>query len=360
MTLPDALRQLQGQLITIRTAKGSQEIYVGPADAVDYDKVNDYCLHKLESPITSAEFALDRLHGKAKQVKAKYLENALQRRMEFVPVQLREVVSLDKSLTDPRYTFITITGTESGVMFNPDMGPLEMNTTGALNLLAGIYRTAKFDMLNYWRNPPPPWEESKVEDLEKFILSDAYGMNIDGTYFLNETRKIYEQEQLDKYRVIGLKVPRKWRDKMNKVILMGRLTADPELKQGQNGNSYMRFSLAVNRRGQDGADFISCAVFGQRAEALAKYGQKGTRLLICGHINIDSYDDNGQRRYNTTVIIDDWEFTESKKTQDSRQQNGSGALAGAGQPGAGQQRQPQKQQRQRPQDDYYYEEPGFY
>lgn len=312
MRLPDFLRVHRGENITIRTQDGSQEIYVGTVDGVDYDTLNAFC----ETQLETAFFRAVRNYNNAKpQLEAaayKTVLNSLRKYKDFAPVQLRPIVAIEQSIMDPSYTFVMITGTEGGVTFSPDMVHCEMDTDGALQLAAGMLRDAKHELLQYYRTPPPERDRYKVEAVEKWILENPLQLPINGSYVLSEIRKMAEAERLAKYTAKGTQVPRKWRDLMNKVILMGRLTADPDLKQSQNGSSYARFTLAVNRRGGDEADFIYCTVFGQRAEALARYVTKGTRLLICGHINAESWDDNGQRRYNTSVIVDDWEFCEKK------------------------------------------------
>ena len=315
MRLPEYLRLHRGENITIRTKDGSQEIYVGTVDGVSYPKLNAFCLGQLEMRFAQAERNLEHAgeNGKKKDQCERYMQNTLKRLEGFKAVQLRSIVAIEQSTMDPSYTFVTITGTEGGITYSPDLQHGDMDTEGALRLAAGMLRDAKTELLSFYRTPPPERDRYKVEAVENWILKNPMQLPIDGSYILSEIRKIAEAEKLDRYRVKGTAVPRKWRDLMNKVILMGRLTADPDLKQSQNGSSYARFTLAVNRRGGDEADFIYCTVFGQRAEALARYTAKGTKLLICGHINVESWDDNGQRKYNTTVIIDDWEFCEKKQ-----------------------------------------------
>lgn len=110
---------------------------------------------------------------------------------------------------------------------------------------------------------------------------------------------------------------------MNKVILMGRMTKDPEVRYSQNGSDSMaiaRFSIAVDRRGRDqGADFISCVAFGKTAETIEKYTHKGSKLLIDGHIQTGSYTNKeGSKVYTTDVIIDSFEFAESKASEGSQ------------------------------------------
>ena len=112
---------------------------------------------------------------------------------------------------------------------------------------------------------------------------------------------------------------------MNKVILMGRLTRDPEVRysQGENAMAIARFTLAVDRRGrrQDGgneptADFIGCVCFGRQAEFAEKYLRQGTKIAVTGRIQTGSYTNReGQKVYTTDVVLDDIEFAESKNAQ---------------------------------------------
>jgi single-strand DNA-binding protein len=108
---------------------------------------------------------------------------------------------------------------------------------------------------------------------------------------------------------------------MNKVILMGRLTRDPEVRysQGENAMAIARFTLAVDRRfRRDDAstDFIGCVAFGRNAEFIEKYFRQGTKALITGRIQTGSYTNrDGQKVYTTDVVVEDQEFAESKNSQ---------------------------------------------
>ncbi|MBU3875677.1 single-stranded DNA-binding protein [Faecalicatena sp. AGMB00832] len=125
---------------------------------------------------------------------------------------------------------------------------------------------------------------------------------------------------------------------MNKVILLGRLTRDPEVRWGQKKNSQeqlciVRFSLAVDRRGRDaGADFVSCVIFGKSAESAEKYLHKGSKIAVSGRIQTGSYTNEGGQRVNTTdVVIEEWEFAESKaaagqQAQAEQPDNGDGFM----------------------------------
>ena len=109
---------------------------------------------------------------------------------------------------------------------------------------------------------------------------------------------------------------------MNKVILVGRLTRDPDVRysQGEQSMAIARFSLAVDRRfKRDGdnqsADFISCVAFGKTAEFIEKYVHKGTKLVLEGRIQTGSYTNkDGVKVYTTDVVAENVEFAESKAT----------------------------------------------
>ena len=105
---------------------------------------------------------------------------------------------------------------------------------------------------------------------------------------------------------------------MNKVILMGRMTRDAEVRysHGDNATAIARFSLAVDRKfkrdGEESADFIGCIAFGKTAEFLERFGNKGTKFLIEGRIQTGSYEKSGQKVYTTDVVVENIEFAESK------------------------------------------------
>ena len=112
---------------------------------------------------------------------------------------------------------------------------------------------------------------------------------------------------------------------MNKVILMGRLTRDPEVRytQGDNAMAIARYSLAVDRRfKKDGdeqtADFINCIAFGKAGEFAEKYFRKGTKIAVVGRIQTGSYTNkDGQKVYTTDVVVEEQEFAESKNSSSS-------------------------------------------
>lgn len=106
---------------------------------------------------------------------------------------------------------------------------------------------------------------------------------------------------------------------MNKVILMGRLTRDPEVRYsaGENALAIARYTLAVDRRfrrdGEATADFISCVSFGRTAEFAEKYFHQGLRIVVSGRIQTGGYTNrDGQKVYTTEVVVEEQEFAESK------------------------------------------------
>lgn len=108
---------------------------------------------------------------------------------------------------------------------------------------------------------------------------------------------------------------------MNKVILIGRLTRDPEVRysQGANTTAIARYSLAVDRRikrdGEPDADFFNCVAFGKAAEFAEKYLKQGNKIAIVGRVENDNYTNkDGQKVYGTRIVIEEQEFAESKAT----------------------------------------------
>ena len=118
---------------------------------------------------------------------------------------------------------------------------------------------------------------------------------------------------------------------MNKVILCGRLTKDPEVRYsaGENATAFGSYSLAVDRRfKRDGdeqtADFIRCLVFGKAAEFSEKYLKKGTKMIVEGRIQTGSYvNKDGQKVFTTDVVVENQEFAESKKASGAGYETGS-------------------------------------
>ena len=126
---------------------------------------------------------------------------------------------------------------------------------------------------------------------------------------------------------------------MNKVILMGRLTRDPEVRysQGASQTAVARFSIAVDRRfkreGEPDADFFSCTAFGKQAEFIERYLRKGVKVVVCGRIQNDNYTNKeGQMVYSVRVMVDEIEFAESKNASAG---NGDGGYNGGGYMGGG-------------------------
>ena len=120
---------------------------------------------------------------------------------------------------------------------------------------------------------------------------------------------------------------------MNKVILMGRLTRDPEVRysQGDNAMAIARYTIAVDRRfnrnsDEATADFIGCVAFGKAGEFAEKYLKKGTKVIVTGRIQTGSYTNKeGQKVYTTDIVAEDQEFAESKNAAGS-----NGGFSGAG------------------------------
>lgn len=111
---------------------------------------------------------------------------------------------------------------------------------------------------------------------------------------------------------------------MNKIILMGRLTKDPEVRysQGNNPMAIARYTLAVERKfkrdGEPNADFINCIAFGKNGEFAEKYLHKGIKIAVVGRIQTGSYTNkDGQKVYTTDVVVEEHEFAESKNASQS-------------------------------------------
>lgn len=127
---------------------------------------------------------------------------------------------------------------------------------------------------------------------------------------------------------------------MNKVILMGRLTKDPETRYSQGGESQeqtavSRYTLAVDRRTRKGeqqtADFIQCVAFGRNGEFAEKYLKKGTKVVVAGRIQTGSYTNrDGQKVYTTDVVVEEQEFAESKRAAGQQDNNAGYSDAGDG------------------------------
>ncbi len=118
-------------------------------------------------------------------------------------------------------------------------------------------------------------------------------------------------------------------EEMNKVILVGRLTRDPEVRysQGESSTAIAKFSLAVDRRykrdGEPDADFFNCTAFGKQAEFAERYLKQGTKMVVVGRIQNDNYTNrDGQKVYSVQIMVEELEFAESKNASPA---NGSRA-----------------------------------
>ena len=122
---------------------------------------------------------------------------------------------------------------------------------------------------------------------------------------------------------------------MNKVILLGNLTRDPEIRysQGEKQMAVARFSLAVNRRfsndGETNADFFNCTAFGKQAEFIERYLRKGVKVVVCGRIQNDNYTNkDGQMVYSVRIMVDEIEFAESKNASNGNEGGFGGGYNG--------------------------------
>lgn len=129
---------------------------------------------------------------------------------------------------------------------------------------------------------------------------------------------------------------------MNKTILMGRLTRDPEIRYSQTDSNMAiaRFSLAVDRRykkqgDETTADFFNCTAFGKQGEFVEKYLKKGTKIVVTGRIQNDNYTNkDGQKVYSVQIMVEEIEFAESKASAQSNEGSDGGAQPQMGAPDA--------------------------
>jgi single-strand DNA-binding protein len=108
---------------------------------------------------------------------------------------------------------------------------------------------------------------------------------------------------------------------MNNVILMGRLTKDPQVSSTASGTTVAKFSLALDRgkdkNGEDrGTDYPNCIAFGKTAETIEKFFGRGQKMLVQGHLQTGSYEKDGHKVYTTDVIVDRFEFAEKSESKD--------------------------------------------
>lgn len=109
---------------------------------------------------------------------------------------------------------------------------------------------------------------------------------------------------------------------MNQIQLIGRLARTPEMRYTTNNKPVANFTIAVNRIGQDSADFINCVVWNNPAENLCKYQDKGSQIAIVGSLRVEQYQDsNGENRYKTYVLVSNIEYLNSKKSKEEDTDN---------------------------------------
>lgn len=114
---------------------------------------------------------------------------------------------------------------------------------------------------------------------------------------------------------------------MNKVILKGRLTADPELRSTPNNVSVATFTIATNRRfDREKTDFVNCEAWKQTAEFVSKYFSKGKEILVVGELHIDKSEKDGQTRYFTKVSVDEVEFCGGKNDNETTTNNDNSSV----------------------------------
>lgn len=108
---------------------------------------------------------------------------------------------------------------------------------------------------------------------------------------------------------------------MNKAVLVGRLTHDPELMKSQRGNYFCQFTIAINRRTKDEekTDFLDCVVFNEEAKNLSMYMKKGSLISVMGSLQVEDYETKeGEKRRSAKIVVNEIVFLESKKSQESR------------------------------------------
>ncbi len=109
---------------------------------------------------------------------------------------------------------------------------------------------------------------------------------------------------------------------MNQIQLIGRLTRNPELRYTPNNKPVASFTIAVNRIGQDTADFINCVVWNNQAKNLCKYQEKGSQIAIVGSLRVEKYqDNNGDNRYKTYVLANHIDYLDKKNKENGKDIN---------------------------------------
>lgn len=107
---------------------------------------------------------------------------------------------------------------------------------------------------------------------------------------------------------------------MNTVTLIGRITKDPELKYSQSGKAFTKFTLAVTREyNRDEADFINCIAWNKTAEVIAEYQRKGNQIAVQGRLNVRNYEQDGETKWITEVILEKFDFIGSSANNDSKE-----------------------------------------
>lgn len=114
---------------------------------------------------------------------------------------------------------------------------------------------------------------------------------------------------------------------LNRVILMGRITREPDMRISQNGTRVLIFTIAIDRGKDKDTDFIKCIAFNQRADFISRYFGKGRMIAIEGNLKSGSYEKNGQTIYTTDVWVDNVSFTGEQKTTDEGNFGGSASNA---------------------------------
>lgn len=322
MTLPEYLPAIGSRKITIRTKDGSEMIYVGAANRINWRELNTYCTDTLKRAFQIAQNNYKNAATNKKRMASKksldllyrYMQNAMDRYKAFIPVEQRSIADIFDSEAEPGVTHIVVTGTEGGVKYTPKRPKRSIADNGVYNYIAGMYKQTYRDLVPLYQQAALMGDVDgaygKILAIESFLNRDPTG-TLDGSRFIKMCREEAGRRLLS--AILAGKPKRKDSGIMNRIILSGRLTADPELKEGRNsGDYYTRFCIAVPRRANEGADFINCVAFGKSAQAICDYLGKGRRIMVQGRACVEPYEVDGQRRYDYHVIVEQWEFADSK------------------------------------------------